>query len=70
LRHAPFNERIKELIGELATRCADENLQRQFALLVAGWPQSKEDRPSWPAGLLADATANILEGIVSNGSVK
>jgi hypothetical protein len=70
LRHAPFNERIKELIGELPTRRANENMQQEFALLVAGWPQSREDRPSWTAELLVGATANILEGIVSNGSVK
>ncbi|MDA0799045.1 MAG: hypothetical protein O2826_06305 [Chloroflexi bacterium] len=64
-RQADFNQRVEELIGEQAQLCEREHLHREFALLVAGWPQAQEHRQSWTAELLVDAAANALVGIVA-----
>jgi hypothetical protein len=62
---AQFNERVEELIGEHAARCESENLHREFALLVSGWPQAQEQRSSWTAEVLVEAAANTLVGILN-----
>lgn len=62
-KHAGFNQRVEELITDQAQRCERQNLYREFALLVAGWPQSQENRLEWTSELLVESAARALAGI-------
>jgi hypothetical protein len=62
--HAQLAARVEELIAEQALRCEGERLEREFALLVAGWPQSQGGDICWSSEQLVEATATTLAGIV------
>lgn len=65
---AVLKERVDELISEQAVYCERENLQREFALLVAGWPRLQQARADWTAKLLIESTAAALDGIAGGRS--